>query len=180
MSIAIAGYTSSAKSTIIFENPADSSIKGSVPFSEHLSNHGSIFATSEFARLRDTVIPSALSTFAQCRLGCRAQKYTTLFYTSDASPILCRLDSSDYQCNHFGPHSEVAGGSKDVSGRWNSHKFAAYPDALNLVLADAFTFARAGSLSIQPPLNSVADSGEAAVMMPPVAPASGRRAHRAR
>ena len=54
--------------TIVFENPADYSIRGTHYFQEDLSDHGSVFGTSAFKRLLDSV-PLSTCTFAGCRVG---------------------------------------------------------------------------------------------------------------
>ena len=141
--IALAAYRSPKQTTIVLENPADRSIRGSNAFSNDLADHGSIFATSAFARLRGGIQLSSLCTFAYCRLRDGAQKYTTLFYTNDAARVLDKLNDPAYQCNHQGKHAEVAGG-RGANGKWLSTAHAAYPTALCDILASAVTMARTG------------------------------------
>jgi hypothetical protein len=98
--LALAAHRSPSKATIILENPADRSIRGSSCFSEDLAKHGSLFATSAVARLIAGLENSSTATFAYCRLGSDFQKYTTLLYTNDAAPVLDDLNQHNYQCNH--------------------------------------------------------------------------------
>ncbi|KOO32538.1 retrotransposon like protein, partial [Chrysochromulina tobinii] len=108
--LALAAHRSPSKATIILENPADRSIRGSSCFSEDLAKHGSLFATSAVARLIAGLEHSSTATFAYCRLGSDFQKYTTLLYTNDAAPVLDDLNQHNYQCNHpRGSHNKVGG-----------------------------------------------------------------------
>ena len=112
--LALAAHRSSSKATIILENPADRSIRGSSCFSEDLAKHGSLFATSAVARLTAGLENSSTATFAYCRLGSDFQKYTTLLYTNDAAPVLDDLNQHNYQCNHpRGSHNKVGGRGDD-------------------------------------------------------------------
>ena len=142
--LALAAHRSTSKATIILENPADRSIRGSSCFSEDLAKHGSLFATSAVARLIAGLENSSTATFAYCRLGSDFQKYTTLLYTNDAAPVLDDLNQHSYQCNHpRGSHNKVGGRGND--GSFKSKEAAPYPQKLNLLLARAFTLARTGS-----------------------------------
>jgi len=109
VALAIAARKSPRRSTIILENPADRSVRGTPQFGEDTKDHGSLFATSAFSSLRKEIPDSSLATFAYCRLGSEYQKYTTLFYTNDAAPILDQLSGPLYKCNHT-KHPKVAGG----------------------------------------------------------------------
>ena len=145
--IAVAARRSSARTTIVFENPADRSILGSNQFAE--PNHGAVFGTSAFLKMAVDAELTGTATFAYCRLGSTRQKYTTLYYTPDAAAVLDELNLPQYQCNHpQGWHSKVGG--RDAEGRFSSHEAATYPEALLAVLARAFTLARTGSDSRAP------------------------------
>ena len=138
--VAITANTSPSKATIILENPADRREEGSPAFDETFKDQGSLFNTSYFKKLASCVRLNH-ATFAYCRLGVNIQKYTTLYYTDDASTVLNKLRSSEYQCNHpWGSHDKI-GGKRDENGRYKTASAAAYPEQLNAVLADAFTVA---------------------------------------
>jgi len=86
VNLAIAAHRSPAKTTIIFENPADRSAGSPGMFDEEFEDHGSIFKTKPFLRLLANVTMSP-ATFAMCRFNDGdIQKYTTVYYTNDASP----------------------------------------------------------------------------------------------
>ena len=141
--IAIAARLSPRKTSIIFENPADRSIPGTIQFSPDYSNHGSIFQTSQFKRLEASIGPCSSCTFAQCRLGSKSQKYTTLVYTNDAAFVLDPLGGPAYKCNHS-THAKVAGGRSPDGNGWQSSGTEQYPDRMNLLIASALTCARTG------------------------------------
>jgi hypothetical protein len=140
--IAVAARNSAKKTTIIGENPADRSIRGMPQFGEDTKEHGSLFATSTFKQLQDTIPDSSMATFAYCRLGSEFQKYTTIWYTNEAAPILDQLNTSVYKCNHAS-HPKMAGGRLE-NGSWASAAASAYPAQLNIRLAMALSFARTG------------------------------------
>ena len=137
--LACAARASPAKTVISFENPADRSDESSVAYSPELKMHGSIFATTAFKQLR-AMCGFERSTFAYCRLDAPHQKYTSLYYTPELTPVLGELNSPDYQCNHpRGTHSARVGG-RDSDGTFGSSKqAAAYPAKLNEIIARAFT-----------------------------------------
>ena len=149
VSLALAARNSPAKTTIIFENPADRSIVGSNQHSKELEMHGSIFRTKQFLRLLDGLRASggySSCTFAYCRLGGDSQKYTTLYYTNDAATVLDQLNESRFQCNHErNAHAKRAGG-RAPDGSWLSTPAATYPEQLVVRLCMAITFARTGSV----------------------------------
>ena len=141
--VCIAAHSSTKKTTIVLENPSDRSIKGSNAYQDDVSNHGSLWATSQFKALKESIPLSSMCTFAQCMFNRGVtQKYTTLWYTNDAARLLDQLNKPAYQCNHSSP-SEWAGG-RGPNGEWLSAKSAAYPEALNAFLAQALTAARTG------------------------------------
>ena len=141
--IMIAAHKSSKRTTIIFENPADYSIPGETQYAADLHDHGSIFGTSEFLRLKAAIQPSSTCTFAACKFGLDARKYTTLFFTNDAASVLSPLDKPDFKCDHPAGTHEKAGG-RNADGSWASARYAAYTPALITRLAMAFTCARTG------------------------------------
>ena len=144
--LAIAARLSPAKTTIVFENPADRTTRGTPHFMEGIP-HGSLFATSQIKRFKQSVNDISEVTFAFCRFGGDSQKYTTLLYTNDAATVLDQLSGSDYQCNHP-PRShktQIAGGRTDNG--WASAAEAAYPEQLCVRLAMAFTCARTGQVT---------------------------------
>ena len=144
--LAIAARLSPRKTTIVFENPADRTVSGTPHYMEDIP-HGSFFATSQVNRFKKAVGDTSEVTFAYCRFGGDAQKYTTLVYTNDAANVLDQLSGPDYQCNHP-PRShktQVAGGR--TADGWASSAEAAYPDTLCVRLAMAFTCARTGQVT---------------------------------
>ena len=158
--LAIAARASPSRATIVFEQPADRSVRGSTAYAPDLAAHGSILATTSFKRLTAEAGLSGRATFAYCRLAPppAQQKYTTLYYTPEAGTVLDALDGPDFQCNHEpGTHARAVGG-RDPRGNFTSGDAAAYPTRLNEILADAFTIARTG--------------GRAVPALPPSAPAS--------
>ena len=140
--LAIAANKSPKKTTIILENPADKSVPNTLPYGEDTKNHGSIWATSHFKDLKFSVPNRSMVTFSFCRFGSDYQKYTTLWYTNEAGPVLDQLSSPAYQCNHA-KHPKIAGG-RLPNGTWASAAAAAYPAQLNVRLAMALTHARTG------------------------------------
>ena len=144
INICILARASPKKTTLVFEQPAKCSVEGTNPYSEHLSQHSTLYDTSFFKRLTDISGPSSFCTFAACRFLGDYQKYTTLWYTNEAAGVLDQLNGADYQCNHA-EHKKRAGGHLP-DGRWASEDAAAYPDLLNVRLAMAFTAARTGSI----------------------------------
>ena len=149
VSLLIAARKSPARTTIIFENPVDRSVENyadrpNPAYSEKFKEHGSIFATSFFKKLLSEV-EMLFSTFAYCRLGSEYQKYTTLYYTPEAAPVLSQLNKPEFACNHpIGSHASRAGG-RGPDGEFISSRSAAYPARLNALIAQALTFARTGS-----------------------------------
>ena len=100
--IAIEARHSPARTTIVFEQPADRSIESSTAYSADLASHGSILATSTFKRLASEAELTHHATFAYCRLlpPPAQQKYTTLYYSPEAASVLDPLNGPDFQCNH--------------------------------------------------------------------------------
>ena len=169
VNIAIAARNSRRHTTIVFENPADRSIRGANQFSEDVSMHGAVFATDAFKRLTSAIPLSSKSTFAYCRFNDGdLQKYTTLWYTNDAAPILDTLNDPEFQCNHKN-HPKVAGGRRP-DGSFASSDSAAYPTPLCIKMACALTLARTGDprpISMQhPPIRSQSNVAPA----PPLPP----------
>ena len=106
-----------------------------------------VFYTTAFKGLMtDTVDVTSWKscTFAWCRFGSDAQKYTTFWYTEDAAAGFDILNSPTYQCNHAdGEHKRHAGG-KLADGRWASEGFTAFSSELNVFITSASTIARTG------------------------------------
>mmetsp|Transcript_3824 Transcript_3824/g.8611 ORF Transcript_3824/g.8611 Transcript_3824/m.8611 type:complete len:163 (-) Transcript_3824:55-543(-) len=73
--LAIAARLSPGKTTIVFENPADRTVRGTPHFMEDIP-HGSLFATSYIKRFKQAVGDTSEVTFAYCRFGGDSQKYT--------------------------------------------------------------------------------------------------------
>ena len=142
--IAIAARRSPARTTIVFENPADRSIRDTACYSPLFKEHGSAFATSPFKRLIAAADMASNSTFAYCRLNAPYQKYTTIYYTPEAGSVLDALNGPEFKCNHErGAHAQQAGG-RGPDGEFVSGRAASYPAMLNAILARAFTIARTG------------------------------------
>jgi hypothetical protein len=166
INIAIAARRSVKQTSLIIENPADRSLRGTAAFSERFKNHGSLFATSAYKRLV-AVAELESSTFAYCTIGSPYQKYTTIAYTRDTARLLNALDAPEFKCNHSS-HPKQAGG-RGPDGAFVSGEAAAYPAKLNWVLARAFTLARTGSTE---PITfpAAAKSSRPAETPPPQAP----------
>eukprot|EP00965_Chrysotila_dentata_P032763 1091646-Pleurochrysis_carterae.AAC.1 len=76
-------------------------------------------------------------TFAQCALGAKARKCTTVAHASSLAAFVGRLQEA--RCEHgAGTHPEVAYG-RDQAGRAMAAQSAAYPKGLNEALAEALT-----------------------------------------
>eukprot|EP00965_Chrysotila_dentata_P033623 1119544-Pleurochrysis_carterae.AAC.1 len=74
-------------------------------------------------------------TFAQCALGARARKYTTLAHARELGTHLAALAGA--RCTHgTEAHPEVAYG-RDQAGRALAAQAAAYPRGMNEALAAA-------------------------------------------
>ena len=140
--VIVAARSSPKRTTIVLENPAPRNIRGTPQFGEDTIEHASLFDTTAFKKLNETIPDSSMATFAYCRLGSEYQKYTTLWYTNEAASILDQLDSPIYKCNHS-RHAKIAGG-RLADGTWASSAAAAYPSQLNLFIAMALTQARTG------------------------------------
>ena len=100
------------KTTLIWETPANRSEKGSNAYCSDLPLHSTVFETSQFRDLvsnTSNVSPWSSCTFAWCRMGSDAQKYTQLRYTNDAALALDKLNQPRFQCNHAS-HKSHAGG----------------------------------------------------------------------
>ena len=65
----IAARNSPKRTTVFIENPADKSIKGTLPYAEDCKMHGSLWATTSFKDLAKTIVDSSMATFAYCRFG---------------------------------------------------------------------------------------------------------------
>ena len=94
--VIVAARNSPKRTTVVLENPAARNIEGTPQFGEDTVNHGSLFDTSAYKQLVETIPDSSTATFAYCRLGSEYQKYTTLWYTNEAAPILDQLNSPIY------------------------------------------------------------------------------------
>ena len=140
--LCVAARKSTKKTTIILENPADKSVRGTLPFAEDCVEHGSLWATSAFDGLKKSIPDSSMVTFAYCRFDSDYQKYTTLWYTNESGPVLDQLGLPLYQCNHS-KHNKVAGG-RLPDGTWASASAAPYPSQLCTRLGMALTSARTG------------------------------------
>eukprot|EP00965_Chrysotila_dentata_P126844 4195782-Pleurochrysis_carterae.AAC.1 len=95
-------------------------------------------------RIRDALAESGAGrvTFAQCALGARARKYTTVAHAPELAPLMGELLAA--QCTHGGDrHPEVAYG-RDQAGRALAAQAAAYPYGMNEALATALVGALAG------------------------------------
>ena len=151
--LAIAARLSPARTTIIFENPADRSPGASIASSPEFAEHGSIFQTTAFKRLVAEAGLTGQATFAYCRLASEGpQKYTTLYYTPEAGSVLDELNNPEFQCNHErGTHAKRAGGRSAATGEFVSPDAAPYPRRLHTILSKAFTVARTGGSSVVAP-----------------------------
>ena len=120
------------------ENPADRSSADSLLFVH--SNHGSLWRTSWVSKLLEYASARTV-TFAMCSLGSPYQKYTTIAYTPALHRALGPLATQS--CSHPPGTHELRAGGREADGSWASRGAAAYPPALNIILADALTTPRA-------------------------------------
>ena len=89
--IARLAVTSPTQTTIIWENPAGRADFGSNAYCEDVPLHSTVFDTTQFKRLvSDTASHTKWDsrTFAWCRFGSDAQKYTTFWYIPKTQPRL--------------------------------------------------------------------------------------------
>eukprot|EP00965_Chrysotila_dentata_P092944 3068854-Pleurochrysis_carterae.AAC.1 len=96
-------------------------------------------------RIREALATSGAEkvTFAQCALGARARKYTTVAHAAALGPLLGALREA--QCTHGADkHPEVAYG-RDQAGRAMAAQSAAYPQGMNDALAEALASAAGGA-----------------------------------
>ncbi len=134
---------SSSKATIILENPADRTLQSTCAYWADLPDHGSLFATTYFTDFIKEIGPCSSCTSAMCRYGSDVQKYTTLWYTTDAATELDKNNGPEHQCCHKN-HTRTVGG-RAPDGTFHSSDFSAYSDGYNTMITKGFQFARTGS-----------------------------------
>ena len=74
--------------------------------------------------------------------NCEMQKYTTLWYTNDAAPVLDLLNGPEHVCGHK-DRPKKAGG-RGENGTFVSAEAGVYPSAFCVRLAMAVTCGRTG------------------------------------
>eukprot|EP00965_Chrysotila_dentata_P001855 61268-Pleurochrysis_carterae.AAC.1 len=125
------------------ENPADCGDPRGRALWPQLATHAPIWVLPAVAGALARADAGRL-TFAQCALGARAGKYTTVGYVSELEGAWGELEI--VQCEHGreGHDAEVAHG-RDTE-RWaRAARVAAYPRLLNEVLGSARTAGRCGA-----------------------------------
>ena len=131
-SVAIARAMRAVGGSFIIENPATRSDSSSHLFRWAWRSHASLWMHALMKRLKAESWTRHV-TFPQCELGGVFQKYTTLLYTCDLHPALRHL--GELRCSHARHAAQAAG--LDEDGKWRSAAAAAYPAAMNALLADA-------------------------------------------
>ena len=140
----------------VIENPADRG-DNSAAHTFLCADHAPLWIHPAMVALQERACAEAC-TFAQCMLGAPHQKYTTLLYSQELEHWLGGWSS--LRCVHPN-HTQFAGGALNSSGKWLSQSAAAYPSAMNELLAECLSGA------IQQ-LQQHAPAAE-----PPAAPATG-------
>ena len=121
-----------AGTEFLIENPSDRG-NTSEPSLFIDERHGPIWLMPDMQTLKKACSCSMV-TFSQCNFGAPSQKYTTFMMTASLLPLLSHLDR--LRCTHSrGEHEARAGGEKDGE-EWNSREHAAFPPALNFLLAE--------------------------------------------
>ena len=137
----------SAGGNVLFENPCD---RGGIDSDDSLlrglynsqwKDHSPLWLHPAMLRLRGR-IPLKTVTFAQCQLGGRFQKYTTLWYSPALAPTLDDLHMCLCKCGNI--HTEVARG-KSTDEKWISAEAAAYPKQMNQQIVTSFRAALSGT-----------------------------------
>ena len=121
----------------IIENPVDRGDTQTSFYRAFWKRHGPLWLMPKVLNLYATY-DGAMFTFAQCGLGSPFQKFTTLMYSSELSQALSSI--AEAVCTHE-DHNAVAFGI-DYAGSFRSSMSAAYPRAMNLLLAEAIARVR--------------------------------------
>ena len=131
----------------VLENPASRSDPTQVvTYDPALAEHGPLWLMPEVALLKATH-SATLITFAQCMIGSKHQKYTSLLASPLAAAGLTPL--THLKCNHSkGQHDALVG--KDGQGTWLSERSAAYPTPLARALAAALPISRPSANTAPP------------------------------
>ena len=136
------------------ENPADRGDRASDAHWERYSDHAPLWLSTPMREL-EKATGARRRTFAQCALGGRSQKWTTLLHSAGWA----QLGAFDaLGCPHgMEKHAELAHG-RDAAGRGLAKLAAAYPPAMNELIAEA----AAGWLRarLQPAAAGGANAGE--------------------
>ena len=115
------------------ENPADRGDSASPAHWERFSDHAPLWLSTPIREL-ELATGARRRTFAQCALGGVAQKWTTLLHSAGWEQ-LTELD--ELGCPHgIEKHAEVAHG-RDAQGRGRARLAAAYPPAMNELIAES-------------------------------------------
>ena len=118
------------------ENPADRGDRDSPAFWDHYTDHAPLWLHDQVAAAISHC-GGVRRTFAQCSLGSRFQKWTNIVHSPSLSPELACLD--EHACPHGRASHEERAHGLALDGRSLSDAAAAYPDAMNELLARAIT-----------------------------------------
>ena len=150
------------------ENPADRADPRSPARWDAYPNHGSLWRMPCIATALGAYHAS-FSTFAQCSFASAAQKWTTIAAAGGLQTPLAALGAGRYGCAHGSEaHAEQLTG-RDETGASRAGRAAAYPAALNRLLASALVDAATGRrrrLEQQTP--AAALESTAAARLPPI------------
>ena len=126
----------SSGTPVALENPSARSDRSSPAYWSDFPHHGSLWHVPDIAAALGA--SHAVShTFAQCSFSSNAQKWTTFATAGDLSRTLAGLGSGRYACKHgHSRHTEQLTG-RDEQGISRTGRAAAYPPALNALLARA-------------------------------------------
>eukprot|EP00965_Chrysotila_dentata_P196027 6177341-Pleurochrysis_carterae.AAC.2 len=122
-----------AKVPWMLENPADCGDATSPAWWPRMADHAPLWLLP-CMRAALTAAGADSVTFAQCALGARVRKYTTIAHAHALDPFL--VTQAHARCVH-GPeaHPEAAYG-RDQAGRALAAQSAAYPPGMNDALAE--------------------------------------------
>jgi hypothetical protein len=131
-SVALARAVKEAGGAFIIENPVTRSDPATPHYRWVWRSHASLWMHPFLLELGQEAGVRTVD-FPQCALGGEYQKWTTLMYSDELEPHLGHL--GQLRCTHV-RHMRQASG-RDVDGEWRSAAAAAYPPAMNAVLAHA-------------------------------------------
>ena len=128
-----------AVGSFIFEHPPDRGDESSVLYQRKFADHAPLWIAPAMMALR-LELQTVSYTFAQCALGSKYQKWTTVWCSADLAPGLAFLQHC--RCEHgFEAHQAQASGV-DAEGAFNSRLSAAYPGKMVQAIVTAIDQAR--------------------------------------